>query len=214
MCSSDLHLGVDTVELKGAPFRMTVSAGDRVRSGQPLGTMDLKAVTAAGKATTAIVVLTNSTTHLAGLEVTPGHVAAGGPAATATLKDTSTEPAAEAVATTRRTDGRTGFDATAADIIAGVGGADNVASVIHCITRVRFYLKDESLADDEAVSGTDGVIDVAKAGGQYQVVIGAEVGDVYDAIVAQLPGLGGGEVDSEAEAAPRPTTAVGWIKFG
>ena len=60
----------------------------------------------------------------------------------------------------------------------------------------------------------DGVIDVAKAGGQYQVVIGAEVGDVYDAIVAQLPGLGGGEVDSEAEAAPRPTTAVGWIKFG
>jgi len=79
---------------------------------------------------------------------------------------------------------------------------------------VRFYLKDESLADDEAVSGTDGVIDVAKAGGQYQVVIGAEVGDVYDAIVAQLPGLGGGEVDSEAEAAPRPTTAVGWIKFG
>ena len=209
-----LHLGVDTVELKGAPFRMTVSAGDRVRSGQPLGTMDLKAVTAAGKATTAIVVLTNSTTHLAGLEVTPGHVAAGGPAATATLKDTSTEPAAEAVATTGRTDGRTGFDATAADIIAGVGGADNVASVIHCITRVRFYLKDESLADDEAVSGTDGVIDVAKAGGQYQVVIGAEVGDVYDAIVAQLPGLGGGEVESEAEAAPRPTTVVGWIKYG
>jgi len=87
-------------------------------------------------------------------------------------------------------------------------------SVIHCITRVRFYLKDESLADDDAVSGTDGVIDVAKAGGQYQVVIGAEVGDVYDAIVAQLPGLGGGEVESEAEAAPRPTTVVGWIKYG
>ena len=209
-----LHLGVDTVELKGAPFRMTVSAGDRVRSGQPLGTMDLKAVTAAGKATTAIVVLTNSTTHLAGLEVTPGHVAAGGPTATATLKDTSTEPAAEAVATTGRTDGRTGFDATAADIIAGVGGADNVASVIHCITRVRFYLKDASLANDDVVSNLDGVIDVAKAGGQYQVVIGADVVDVYDAIVSQLPAGAAGDADEAAEPVERPTTPLGWVKYG
>ena len=209
-----LHLGVDTVELKGAPFRMTVSAGDRVRSGQPLGTMDLKAVTAAGKATTAIVVLTNSTTHLAGLEVTPGHVAAGGPAATATLKDTSTEPAAEAVATTGRTDGRTGFDATDADIIAGVGGADNVASVIHCITRVRFYLKDASLANDDVVSNLDGVIDVAKAGGQYQVVIGADVVDVYDAIVSQLPAGAAGDADEAAEPVERPTTPLGWVKYG
>ena len=209
-----LHLGVDTVELKGAPFRMTVSAGDRVRSGQPLGTMDLKAVTAAGKATTAIVVLTNSTTHLAGLEVTPGHVAAGGPAATATLKDTSTEPAAEAVATTGRTDGRTGFEATAADIIAGVGGADNVASVIHCITRVRFYLKDASLANDDVVSNLDGVIDVAKAGGQYQVVIGADVVDVYDAIVSQLPAGAAGDADEAAEPVERPTTPLGWVKYG
>ena len=214
-----LHLGVDTVELEGRPFALTVAAGQRVRAGEAIGTMDLEQIRQAGKDTTAIVAVTNSAAKGVSLELTAGPVEAGAHVASLTSAEPA-KPAAQAAggagasASAKTDDGLTGFDATARDIIAGIGGADNVKSVIHCITRVRFYLKDESLADDEAVSGTDGVIDVAKAGGQYQVVIGAEVGDVYDAIVAQLPGLGGGEVDSEAEAAPRPTTAVGWIKFG
>ena len=209
-----LHLGVDTVELKGRPFALTAATGQRVRAGESLGTMDLEQIRQAGKDTTAIVAVTNSAAKGVALELTAGPVAAGDRVASLTAAEPAGASAPARPAATGADDGLTGFDATARDIIAGIGGADNVKSVIHCITRVRFYLKDESLADDEAVSGTDGVIDVAKAGGQYQVVIGAEVGDVYDAIVAQLPGLGGGEVDSEAEAAPRPTTAVGWIKFG
>ena len=209
-----LHLGVDTVELEGRPFALTVAAGQRVRAGEALGTMDLEQIRQAGKDTTAIVAVTNSAAKGVALELTAGPVAAGDRVASLTAAEPAAASAPARPAATGADDGLTGFDATARDIIAGIGGADNVKSIIHCITRVRFYLKDESLADDEAVSGTDGVIDVAKAGGQYQVVIGAEVGDVYDAIVAQLPGLGGGEVDSEAEAAPRPTTAVGWIKFG
>ena len=209
-----LHLGVDTVELEGRPFALTVTAGQRVRAGEAIGTMDLEQIREAGKDTTAIVAVTNSAAKGVALELTAGPVAAGDRVASLTAAEPAAASAPARPAATGADDGLTGFDATARDIIAGIGGADNVKSVIHCITRVRFYLKDESLADDEAVSGTDGVIDVAKAGGQYQVVIGAEVGDVYDAIVAQLPGLGGGEVDSEAEAAPRPTTAVGWIKFG
>ena len=209
-----LHLGVDTVELEGRPFALTVAAGQRVRAGEAIGTMDLEQIREAGKDTTAIVAVTNSAAKGVALELTAGPVAAGDRVAALTAAEPAGASAPARPAATGADDGLTGFDATARDIIAGIGGADNVKSVIHCITRVRFYLKDESLADDEAVSGTDGVIDVAKAGGQYQVVIGAEVGDVYDAIVAQLPGLGGGEVDSEAEAAPRPTTAVGWIKFG
>ena len=209
-----LHLGVDTVELKGRPFALTAATGQRVRAGESLGTMDLEQIRQAGKDTTAIVAVTNSAAKGVALELTAGPVAAGARVASLTLAEPAAASAPARPAPAGADDGLTGFDATARDIIAGIGGADNVKSVIHCITRVRFYLKDESLADDDAVSGTDGVIDVAKAGGQYQVVIGAEVGDVYDAIVAQLPGLGGGEVDSEAEAAPRPTTAVGWIKFG
>ena len=223
-----LHLGVDTVELEGAPFDLSVTVGDTVKAGQPLGTMDLEAVHAAGKATTAIVVLTNTITHVADLAVTTGRTDAGATVATATLKGEGDGAAGAAGSASteveaggsgpdvdgERTDGLTGFEATAADIIAGIGGPDNVRSVLHCITRVRFYLKDESLADDEAVADLEGVIDVAKAGGQYQVVIGPDVVDVYDAVVTRLPNAGGGEQATDVELVERPTTLWGWVKLG
>ena len=223
-----LHLGVDTVELEGAPFDLSVTVGDTVKAGQPLGTMDLEAVRAAGKATTAIVVLTNTITHVANLAVTTGRTDAGAAVATAMLKGEGDGAAGAAGSASteveaggsgpdvdgERTDGLTGFEATAADIIAGIGGPDNVRSVLHCITRVRFYLKDESLADDEAVADLEGVIDVAKAGGQYQVVIGPDVVDVYDAVVTRLPNAGGGEQATDVELVERPTTLWGWVKLG
>jgi len=218
-----VHLGVDTVELEGKPFNLTVSVGDTVKAGDKLGTMDLEAIRAAEKATTAIVVLTNTITHLESLSVDTGQAEAGATIATATLKgeddDASAAGAgasavAEASGDGERTDGLTGFDATAADIIKNIGGPDNVRSVLHCITRVRFYLKDESIADDAAVAGTEGVIDVAKAGGQYQVVIGPEVEDVYEAVVKQLPGTSKGDAEGEVEEVERPTTLIGWVKFG
>lgn len=67
-------------------------------------------------------------------------------------------------------------------IVKNVGGRDNIISLKHCITRLRFQLKDESLANDEVLKNTDGVITVMKAGGQYQVVIGNQVSDVYDEV--------------------------------
>ncbi|NDR53767.1 PTS glucose transporter subunit IIABC [Actinomyces sp. 565] len=209
-----LHLGVDTVELEGRPFHLTVAVGQEVRSGQSMGTMDLAAIKAAGKDTTSIVAVTNSAKALAELRVTAGQAQAGAGVATAVLKTTAGAAGTVLPAATAD-DGLTGFDATARDIIAGVGGADNIRSVIHCITRVRFYLKDESLADDAAVTSADGVIDVARAGGQYQVVIGAAVGDVYDAVIKQVPRLAEGADEAEAApAAPKPTTPIGWVKYG
>ncbi|MDF7682344.1 beta-glucoside-specific PTS transporter subunit IIABC [Lactobacillus sp. ESL0679] len=68
-------------------------------------------------------------------------------------------------------------------IIANVGGKDNVASVVHCTTRLRFKLKDEKKANDAAMKATDGVLSLVKAGGQYQVVIGNNVADVYDTLI-------------------------------
>ena len=216
-----VHLGVDTVELEGEPFDLGVSVGDAVRAGDALGTMDLEAIRAAGKATTAIVVLTNTMTHLESLSVTLGEAEAGTTIATAVLKSGESAAADDdaagsgAVSGTGGADGLTGFDATAAGIIRSIGGPDNVRSVLHCITRVRFYLKDQSLADDAAVADTEGVIDVAKAGGQYQVVIGPAVEDVYDAVVKQLPGTARGDADGgEVEEVERPTTLIGWLKLG
>ncbi|MFT9097285.1 beta-glucoside-specific PTS transporter subunit IIABC [Liquorilactobacillus sp.] len=68
-------------------------------------------------------------------------------------------------------------------IIQGVGGKENVNSVVHCTTRLRFKLKDEGKTKTELLKATDGVITVVQSGGQYQVVIGNHVADVYDDLI-------------------------------
>lgn len=75
------------------------------------------------------------------------------------------------------------YDELAQDILDHVGGKDNVVSLVHCITRLRFKLKDESKADTDYLKQRDGVVTVMKSGGQYQVVIGNEVAEVYDAVI-------------------------------
>lgn len=77
------------------------------------------------------------------------------------------------------------------DVLAAVGGKENVSNLTHCMTRLRFTLKDESAADDDKVKGVNGVLGLAKTGGQYQVIIGPNVPEVYDAIVAEGVSAGG-----------------------
>ena len=76
------------------------------------------------------------------------------------------------------------YEKLAKDIIANVGGKENVNSLTHCVTRLRFKLKDESKANTEILKNMDGVVTVVKSGGQYQVVIGNHVPDVYEDVVA------------------------------
>ena len=71
----------------------------------------------------------------------------------------------------------------AESIIEHVGGKDNIISLVHCATRLRFVLKDESKADPEIVKKQVGVITVVQSGGQFQVVIGNNVADVFNAIM-------------------------------
>lgn len=75
------------------------------------------------------------------------------------------------------------YDGLARIILQNVGGKDNVVSLTHCITRLRFVLKDESKANTSILEQTDGIMKVMQSGGQYQIVIGQTVGDVYDAVV-------------------------------
>lgn len=71
------------------------------------------------------------------------------------------------------------YDGLARIIIQNVGGRDNIISLTHCITRLRFKLKDESKANTDVLRATDGIVTVMQAGGQYQIVIGNHVPDVY-----------------------------------
>lgn len=72
------------------------------------------------------------------------------------------------------------YESLAKDIIKNVGGKDNIISLFHCVTRLRFNLKDESLAKDEVLKNMDGIITVMHSAGQYQVVIGNNVREVYE----------------------------------
>lgn len=92
------------------------------------------------------------------------------------------------------------YDGLARIIVQNVGGKSNIISVAHCITRLRFKLKDESNANKEVLESTDGVIKVMQAGGQYQVVIGNQVNDVYDAVLEVGHLNAAGAVDEDGNA--------------
>lgn len=68
----------------------------------------------------------------------------------------------------------------AQEILKNVGGVENVKSVTHCVTRLRFFLKDEKKANDDILKNMDGVVTVMHSAGQYQVVIGNHVPMVYE----------------------------------
>lgn len=80
----------------------------------------------------------------------------------------------------------------AAEILEIVGGAENITFVAHCMTRLRFNLKDESIVDDAKVKAIDGVIDIRHSAGQYQVIVGPKVDKVYE-IVAKETGIDTGK---------------------
>lgn len=76
----------------------------------------------------------------------------------------------------------------AEEVLAAVGGKENVTNVAHCMTRLRFTLKDQSVPDQEAIKKLDGVIGVVVAGGQFQVIVGQNVPKVY-AEVCKISGF-------------------------
>ena len=78
-----------------------------------------------------------------------------------------------------------------------VGGKDNVNSLTHCATRLRFDLFDKNIVDCDAIMKLTGVISIVDSGGQFQVVIGNEVQQVYQAISQNLSNQEHGKVRSK-----------------
>lgn len=89
------------------------------------------------------------------------------------------------------------FKQLASTILENVGGKENVKSVVHCATRLRFTLFDSSKANKEVLGKTKGVLKVVDAGGQFQIVIGPDVPQVYQEVVA----LGNFETSAPVEDA-------------
>lgn len=95
------------------------------------------------------------------------------------------------------------YEQLAKEVIKGVGGSKNVSHLTHCYTRLRFKLVNVDKADKAKIEQLDGVMSVVYSGGEYQVVIGPEVGNVYQQILANKL-VANVETDgaSEADSAP------------
>lgn len=83
----------------------------------------------------------------------------------------------------------------AEEILKNIGGSDNVKNLTHCMTRLRFVLKDESKANDEGIKNIDGVMGLRKQGGQYQVIVGNNVSKTYTELMKL--GVSGGAKSNE-----------------
>ncbi|MDD7963063.1 beta-glucoside-specific PTS transporter subunit IIABC [Microbacterium thalli] len=101
------------------------------------------------------------------------------------------------------------YDKDAHAIIDGVGGADNIVSAYHCITRLRFTLRDNTKADAAALTAVPTVVGVNDTGGQYQVIIGDKVPDVFAALAKAEPRLG----SETAAAGPKQKLSQRFFDF-
>lgn len=186
------HVGLETVTLNGKPYSWSIKVGEMVHAGDVIGHVDLAQIAAANLDATTMVVMTNTDDVVEHVNIlSQSTVNMGQSVAKVTLKKVQLTEAASPTGSQ--------YEKLTADIIAGVGGKQNVVKVIHCITRLRFYLKNHELADDQGISQLNGVagVNYAESLGQYQVVIGPAVTDVYDEVISQL---GDGVADDSAKS--------------
>ena len=92
-------------------------------------------------------------------------------------------------------------------IIELVGGKDNVQAVVHCMTRLRFTLKDRSKAKTEEIKNMDGVVDVVSNDVAYQIIVGTHVSEVHSELISML-GISGEADSSENKVKKNPVKAV------
>ncbi len=103
------------------------------------------------------------------------------------------------------------YDELASKIVGLVGGKENIVLVTHCVTRLRFNLKDKNKADLEAIKNLPGALGAQWSGDQLQVIIGQSVADAYD-LICRKNGLGGGgAVNEDLGDAPKKKLSVSMI---
>lgn len=99
------------------------------------------------------------------------------------------------------------YDQLAKEIIFLIGGENNIVNLTHCVTRLRFKLKDETKTDENSLSKLKGVISIVKGNGQFQVVVGNAVEDIFNAIQRQYS-IGETEVKEEKKSGTLFTRAL------
>lgn len=175
-----IHIGLETVSLNGEGFETHVQAGDHIKAGDVLVTFDLDFIRQNAKSTITPIVITNGD-QLEAISKTDEKdvIALDSVLLGTTQKALATQSKATAKSATQ-------YGEEAKEIVAAVGGLDNIEAATHCVTRLRFALRDEEQVDKEKLEGMELVKGVFSANGQFQVVIGqGTVDKVFKAMITE-----------------------------
>lgn len=182
-----IHIGLETVSLDGEGFEAHVKQGDKVSVGDPLVTFDLDFIKKEAKSTITPIIITNGNI-LDKFEKTKEITVKAGESElfNVSLKEKSIkedQPAKEE-SDVSQDKSTMQYSKEAKDIVAAIGGKDNIDVATHCVTRLRFSLADEDKVDKEALEKLDIVKGIFSSSGQFQVVIGqGTVDKVYAAML-------------------------------
>ena len=168
-----IHIGLDTVNLKGRYFTSHVQQGEVVKPGQLLLEFDAAAIRAAGYDVTTPVIVTNSD-EFGTITITDGQQSI-------VSRPVQTEAAVKEAAPVNMPK----EEYVAAEILKYIGGKGNIRSVEHCATRLRLILKDKSLLDAKAIENIDGVKGQFFAAAQFQIILGTGFVDKVYAVVVR-----------------------------
>lgn len=181
-----IHVGLETVNLNGEGFEVHVKEGDQVKQGDLLITFDLPEIKEKAASTITPIIITNGDL-VSRLDKTSDVEAEAGKSLLFTAKlnqEETKEESKEVNKTQKKSVGDQPYSNEAQEIVAAVGGEDNIRAATHCVTRLRFALADDEKVDKQALENMDIVKGVFSANGQYQVVIGqGTVDKVYKAMV-------------------------------
>lgn len=172
-----IHVGLETVALDGEGFEVKVNQGDKVKKGDPLITFDLELIKEKASSTITPIIITN------GFEfdnVTTKFSTVLGETELFQVYQVEQEKKVEK----KTNDSSIPYGTEAKDIVAAIGGEENIDMATHCVTRLRFALNDEKKVDLEALENMDIVKGSFSTNGQFQVIIGqGTVDKVYKAMV-------------------------------
>lgn len=172
-----IHIGLDTVNMKGKGFTAHVQQGDNIKKGDLLLEFDIPLLKNAGYDLTTPVIITNATEF--------SYIAVKNNSSTIIIKDFSQSAENESsVITAAENNNLPSEDRVAKEILANIGGINNIRSVEHCATRLRLILKNKEKINEKAIENIEGVKGQFFAAAQYQIILGTGfVNKVYNVIV-------------------------------
>ncbi|WP_229683263.1 PTS system trehalose-specific EIIBC component [Virgibacillus oceani] len=192
-----IHIGLETVSLEGNGFEAHVKQGDHVKIGDPLVTFDLNYIKENAASTITPIVITNGD-EFKPLEKTSETKAVAG-------KSVLVRTGKKDMHNTVSKEKKMAYSKEANEIVAAIGGLNNINVATHCVTRLRFALADEEKVDKAALENMDIVKGTFSANGQFQVVIGqGTVDKVYAAMVEETDIEEASKEDVKAAAKQNP----------